>query len=194
MECRGAISPWDNLLYDSGLLTEIKLEDWPKVSFEPKITIDNPGEALCLRPLKRSDYENGYMNLLSQLTQVGEVSKDQFLQTFQKMKDTPNTYYITVVEDSNTGEVIGTATLLLEQKFIRDCAKRGRVEDVVVSDLHRGKQLGKLLLSVTTLLAKHLGCYKITLDCRDIMIPFYESLGYEKEASNGNFMTVRYNK
>jgi len=107
------------------------------------------------------------------------------------MKSCPNTYYIIVVEDTHTGEVIGTATLLMEQKFIHDCAKRGRVEDVVVSDQHRGKQLGKLLLTVVTLLAKKLECYKITLDCRDQMISFYESLGYTKEASNGNFMTVR---
>lgn len=39
------------------------------------------------------------------------------------MKATPNTYYVTVIEDLNKGTVIGTSTLLIEQKFIRGCAK-----------------------------------------------------------------------
>lgn len=34
----------------------------------------------------------------------------------------PYTYYITVIEDTTTGEVVGTGTLLMEQKFIRNCA------------------------------------------------------------------------
>lgn len=53
-------------------------------------------------------------------------------------------YYVTVVEDTRIGEIIGAATLVLEHKFIHDCATRGRLEDVVVNDTYRGKQLGKL--------------------------------------------------
>jgi len=39
------------------------------------------------------------------------------------MKKCPNTYYITVIEDLNSGEVIGSATLLMEQKIIHGCAR-----------------------------------------------------------------------
>jgi len=39
------------------------------------------------------------------------------------MKNTPSTYYVTVIEDTTTGQVIGSATLVVEQKFIHDCAK-----------------------------------------------------------------------
>jgi len=70
--------------------------------------------------------------------------------------------------------------------------QRGRVEDVVVNDEYRGKQLGKLLLAGMVLLAKQLGCYKLSLDCKDNMIPFYETFGFTKEEGNGNFMTIRY--
>ncbi len=34
------------------------------------------------------------------------------------MKSCPDTYYITVLHDVSTDEVIGTATLVMEQKFI----------------------------------------------------------------------------
>ncbi len=81
-------------------------------------------------------------------------------------------YYVIVVEDTNLGQIVATATLIIEHKFIHSCAKvidlifnyyilntyfaifivqyyilsrqRGRVEEVVVSDVCRGKQLGKL--------------------------------------------------
>jgi len=108
------------------------------------------------------------------------------------MKESVNTYYVTVIEDVNKGVVIGSATLLLEQKFIHNCAKRGRIEDVVVDDQYRGKQLGKILLTTLVSLSKRLDCYKLSLDCRDQMIPFYETLGFVKEPNNGNFMVIRF--
>lgn len=71
-------------------------------------------------------------------------------------------YYVTVIEDTRKGEIIGAASLIIERKFIHNCAvvgereseisgntyfislQRGRLEDVVVNDTYRGKQLGKL--------------------------------------------------
>jgi hypothetical protein len=43
-----------------------------------------------------------------------------------------------------------------------------------------------------TLLAQHLNCYKVTLDCKDIMIPFYTKLGYALEPGNSNYMQIRF--
>lgn len=53
-------------------------------------------------------------------------------------------YYITVIEDTRNNKIIGAATLITEFKFIHNCALRGRLEDVVVNNTYRGKQLGKL--------------------------------------------------
>ena len=39
-----------------------------------------------------------------------------------------------------------------------------------------------------------LGAYKITLDCKDQMIPFYESLTFQKEMGNANCLSIRYAK
>ena len=38
------------------------------------------------------------------------------------MKSCPDTYYITVIEDLTTKRVIGTATLVIEQKFIHSAS------------------------------------------------------------------------
>lgn len=47
------------------------------------------------------------------------------------------------------------------------------------------------LLDVLTLLSKKLGSYKVTLDCKDKMIPFYNTFGFTKEEGN-NFLQQRF--
>ena len=40
-------------------------------------------------------------------------------------------------------------------------------------------------------LGKSLGCYKITLNCTDKMIAFYQRLGFVAEQGNANFLVIR---
>jgi glucosamine-phosphate N-acetyltransferase len=101
-------------------------------------------------------------------------------------------YYVTVIEDLRNNKIIGSATLVVERKFIRNCAMKAYLEDVVVDDTYRGKQLGKLIVVTVTLLGELVGCYKMTLECKDKLIPFYRSMGYVDEKGNANSMTVRY--
>jgi glucosamine-phosphate N-acetyltransferase len=138
--------------------------------FNPFISAAAPGEPwLCVRPLKAGDYHRGFLQSLAQLTSVGDVSESEFLSKcklscelissfriffrfsnclylpdrFAHMRASGD-YYVTVIEDLRSNKIIGSATLVLEQKFIHGCAVRGRLEDVVVDDTYRGKQLGKL--------------------------------------------------
>lgn len=43
-------------------------------------------------------------------------------------------------------------------------------------------------------MAQYLGCYKMSLDCKDKLIKFYESLGYVLIPGNSNSMTIRYDE
>ncbi|CAH2329014.1 glucosamine 6-phosphate N-acetyltransferase [Pelobates cultripes] len=175
-------------LFDPGLLAEL---DWSQnmVSFCPDISPVHPGAGLVLRPLCTSDLDRGFYKVLGQLTKVGDVTTEQFIKKFEHMKQSGD-YYAVVVEDLNLGQIVATATLIMEHKFIHGCAKRGRIEEVVVSDECRGKQLGKLLLSVLTLLSKKLGCYKVTLECKPKNVAFYEKFGYV--ASDETYMQRRF--
>ena len=92
---------------------------------------------------------------------------------------------------------------MVEDKFIHQCSQVcwthlaltslqvGRVEDVVVDQAVRGKQLGKLLLATLAQLALARGCYKVALNCKDAMVAFYTGMGFSLEEGNGNFMVMR---
>lgn len=175
-------------LYDPHLLHEL---DWSQnsVTFSPAISPADPGDGLVLRPLCMGDINRGFLKVLGQLTETGVVSPEQFTKTFEHMKSSGD-YYVTVVEDTNLGQIVATATLVIEHKFTHSCAKRGRIEDVVVSGECRGKQLGKLLTSTLTLLSKQLNCYKITLECLPKNVAFYKKFGYS--VSEENYMYQRF--
>ncbi|XP_063507668.1 glucosamine 6-phosphate N-acetyltransferase isoform X1 [Pongo pygmaeus] len=136
------MKPDETPMFDPSLLKEV---DWSQntATFSPAISPTHPGEGLVLRPLCTADLNRGFFKVLGQLTETGVVSPEQFMKSFEHMKKSGD-YYVTVVEDVTLGQIVATATLIIEHKFIHSCAKRGRVEDVVVSDECRGKQLGKL--------------------------------------------------
>jgi glucosamine-phosphate N-acetyltransferase len=149
----------------------------------------------CIRPLSLVDYHHGYMALLSQLTECGSVTYEQFERRFQQMKQCSDTYYVLVVEDIRSNkQIVGTATLVCEKKFIRQMSCRGRIEDVVVNHAYRGQQLGKLLVDfLTTLAREQCHCYKISLECKDELVHFYEQFGYRHEDKQ-NYLCQRLTK
>ncbi|ETN73562.1 acetyltransferase, GNAT family [Necator americanus] len=147
-----------------------------------------------VRPLKLSDYDNGFLGVLAQLTTVGEISREIFEERFKSMSKTrPLAYFVVVIEDLSTGRVVAAATLVIEWKFIHEAGCRGRVEDVVVDKEMRGKKMGALLNRILVALAKQIGVYKLSLECKDSLIPFYELYGYQKDLGN-NFLVQRFDR
>ena len=180
----------DTPLFPTSLLDDLDITG-SGVKFDPVLSVSSPGEGLLVRSLSLEDYDRGFLELLGQLTSVGEISRDQWEQRWREMKECSGTYYVIVIEDLENKRVIGAATMVMEKKFIHSCGSVGRLEDVVVSDQYRGRQLGKLVVSVATQLAVKLGAYKVTLNCNDEMIKFYSSIGYKSEDGNSNYMCIR---
>ena len=146
-----------------------------------------------LRPLAISDFHHGYVDLLRQLTDCGNITAEGFEARFKQMKQCGNTYYVLVLQDLHTDQqIVGSVTLVCEMKFIRELATRGRIEDVVVHDRCRGQNLGKLLLELITRFARDVcDCYKVSLDCRDPLVKFYGQFGYHHE-ENQNYLCQRF--
>jgi len=168
-------------LYDPKLLQDLQSVN----------EITSKDSNLYIRPLQVDDFDKGYLELLKQLTSVGNVTKEQFENRFSLMKSCKGTYFNTVIVDKSIDKVVGAASLIVERKFIHECANRGIIEEVIVSDQYRGKSLGRLIVQTLVELGKSLDCYKITLNCTDQMIAFYERLGFVAEKGNANFLVIR---
>lgn len=111
----------DQSLYDSKILLDLDFYKSP-AKFNPRISAAAPGEPwMEVRALRTGDYDRGYLELLSQLTEVGKVTREQWLNRFYQMKACGD-YFVTVIVDKRHNKIIGSATLVLERKFIRGCA------------------------------------------------------------------------
>ncbi len=177
-----------NALFDDTILRKL---DTSKCNFTQKsLAYPTPGNNLVARPLCRSDYCKGFLELLSQLTKVGDYSQETFEAQFNAMQAVPGIYYVVVIEDTSIAKLVASATLLIEHKFIHGAAIRGRIEDVVVDGQYRSLSLGSFLLDLLTCFSQELGCYKITLDCKPKLVGFYEKFEYKNEGQC--FLTKRF--
>jgi len=80
-------------------------------------------------------------------------------------------------------QVVGAATIFIEQKFINKGGKVGHIEDVAVRKNYQGKGIGQKIIKALVLFAKKEGCYKTILDCQDDLIPFYEKAGFKRHSN-----------
>jgi glucosamine-phosphate N-acetyltransferase len=85
------------------------------------------------------------------------------------------------------GKVVGSTTLLIEQKFIHQGGLVGHIEDVVVDKNFQGQKIGEKIMKYLLDIAKNQGCYKTILDCTDDVKPFYEKLGFKQVANELRF-------
>lgn len=129
---------------------------------------------ITVRPLQISDFSNGFLESLANLHDP-KLSPDEAIIIWQNMWPSMAIY---VAEDN--GKIVGCATLLVERKFLHGGCIAAHVEDVATHKDHQGKGIGSLLQRHLIEEAKRLGCYKILLDCKENLIPFYEKFGYKE--------------
>lgn len=138
--------------------------------------------SFIIRELKEEDLSNGFIETLSNLSEVGKLANDTIRkrEILSKIKD--KNYRIVIAEDNQNHQIIGSATLLIEQKFIHNGGKAGHIEDVVTRKGYEGKGIGKEILKELIKIAKDNECYKIILDCDEKLVKFYEKLGFKKHS------------
>jgi len=172
-------------------VNSVNLTPGDELSKDPLCPIDSI--SFRLRPLCSTDYNRGYINLLSQLTVTFPVTQEMFSDTFNIMKNA-GIYYIIVVEDLTQKQIVASGSLILEKKFIHSCGQRGRIEDIVVNSKYRGKRFGKIIVQCLMSMARTLHCYKISLECNDSNVNWYNSMGFVREQGNSNFMQIKFDK
>ncbi|QDS77673.1 hypothetical protein FKW77_003370 [Venturia effusa] len=147
----------------------------------PKVQAALP-EGYTFRPLYRSDYNNGHLDILRDLAHVGEISERDWIERFDLMASCKGTYYVLVIVDAS-GRLVGTGTLMVEKKFLYRLGTQGHIEDIAIKKEAQGKKFGVKLLEALDYIAAEVGCYKTILDCSPEKEGFYVKCQYEKAGS-----------
>lgn len=135
-----------------------------------------------IRPLQKSDYAKGFLEVLKVLTKVGDISEEAWNGRYDYMADREGDYFILVVldggdaptsdespsaaasaseTDENGRRIVGTGALVVERKFIHNLGLVGHIEDIAVARDQQGKKLGLRIIQALDHVAKEVGCYKV---------------------------------
>jgi len=129
---------------------------------------------MIIRKLEKKDFEE-YISLINEFRPIVlDITKE----IFETIYDTIFLNSIIFVLEMND-IIVASTTLLIEQKFIHKLSKYGHIEDVIVNNEHRGKGYGKKIIKYVVDYCKKNKFYKITLTCKQELIPFYEKNDFQ---------------
>ncbi|MEK7479144.1 MAG: GNAT family N-acetyltransferase [Patescibacteria group bacterium] len=133
---------------------------------------------IIIRKLEKGDYEKGFLETLSNLSTIGDVSKEKFLEILAGMEKRGE-YFVFVAELD--GKVVGTATLMVQQLFAHSGGRVGHIENVVTRKGFEGRGIGSRLMERVIEESKVRGCYKIILSSDEKNAGFYKRFGFQEK-------------
>lgn len=132
--------------------------------------------SLHLRPLEQRDISRGFLESLAHLAPV-DLTPEEAIHIWRG-RNAAGVRTVVAVDDD--GNVMGTASLILEHKFLHRGGTIGHIEDVAVHPKHEGKGVGSAVVRALVDLARQSGCYKVILSCNDQNIAFYSKIGFRR--------------
>ncbi|KAJ5887472.1 hypothetical protein N7495_007513, partial [Penicillium taxi] len=127
-----------------------------------------------IRPMRRSDYNIGYLDVLRVLTTVGDISEEAWNQRYDWIAARNDEYYNLVVCDGS-GRIVGTGSLIVERKFIHSLGMVGHIEDIAVEQGQQGKKLGLRIIQALDYIAA-----QSILDCSEANEGFYIKCNFKR--------------
>jgi glucosamine-phosphate N-acetyltransferase len=137
-------------------------------------------ENFNIRKLEHNDYFIGYLDILNQLSEINKklINENEFNIFLDEL---PSNHHIFVIYDNHKNKIIGSGTILIENKIIHNFGKVGHIEDVIVDTHYRNFGLGKLIVNYLIDYAKLKKCYKVILTSSDSNLEFYKKIGFSKK-------------
>ena len=110
---------------------------------------------IIIREIQEADLEKGFLESLDNLKKASDLEKNNAKTILKKILDDSN-HIIHIAEID--GKIVGSTTLLIEQKFIHKGGLVGHIEDVVVKEGFERRQIGVRIVESLLDLAKKRGC------------------------------------
>lgn len=131
------------------------------------------------RQLQMTDKDK-YLLLMNKFRNVNiDMESSEFNKIYNKIV---NNGCVIVCEQN--GDLIGSITILTEQKFIHNSAIYAHIEDVFVDESHRHKKIGKELVNKAIEYCKDNSVFKISLNCDEKLKDFYSLNNFEYRQIN----------
>lgn len=170
-----------SLLYEEGIpLSFKKMRYWKGINRLDDLESENlfDRSELNIRHAMISDLHE----LHSLLTQLSPSSSNKYW-TDQQMEQLQR-----IIRDENVnmliaeyhGEIVGTATLLIQNNVSHGGRPYGHIENVVIDRNLRGFGIGSILIEQLKNLAKESMCYKVILNCNTGNVNFYGNNGFKE--------------
>lgn len=130
---------------------------------------------VTIRLMYATDLQRGFLATLAALKPC-ELTEEQAVDVFRKRMRQKIQTYVALMD----GKIIGTASLIIEPKFINSGGVVGHIEDVAVHQAFHHHGVGGKLVQHLLQVCRENQCYKVILDCAETVIPFYEKLGFHR--------------
>jgi len=134
-----------------------------------------------------SSIKNKYLELCNQLSWSPDISEDLFVKNILKINENGILLIGYIGDPESNYEIVSTGTVFIEPKLIRGGKSVAHIEDIIVHEKYRCKGIASAVIEFLKTYAKENGCYKIILNCRDSVKPFYEKCEFSQ---NGAQMTL----
>jgi len=121
-------------------------------------------------------HRESYKKTLNALRPSGDISKEWLLKSFENMQKQWSKVFVALHTKDG---LIGSQTLLIEQKMLRNGAKAWHLEDACVQVSYQWQGIWKKLLELVIKEAENVWCYKIIADTREELVPWFEKYWFD---------------
>lgn len=146
---------------------------------------------IVINHLEKGDFKN-YLDLMNQFRPVDtDMTFDNFCEMYDKIFTCGEIY---VARDDN--KIIGSITVIYEQKFIHHGAIYAHIEDVVVDNDYqntgskKGLKIGSQLLEYAKQKSSEKNCYKCNLVCSEDLSLFYRKNQFEEKGIHMTYSLI----
>lgn len=127
--------------------------------------------------------ETNYNEIIQLYNNFSKIDKKildfkNFKSLIERLPQNHNIYFYL-----ENNKIVGAITLIIEEKIIHSGGKVGHIEDFVVLEEYRNKEIGKQLYNYVKILCEQNKCYKMILDCNELIENYYIKKGFIKKGS-----------
>lgn len=132
--------------------------------------------------LEKNDYQN-YLNLMRQFRPIEyEISFDKFCEIYDTIFKNSEIFVARI-----DNKIVGSITLIYDQKFINNYALYAHIEDVVVDENYRELKIGSKLIEHVKNRSIEKKCLKCTLNCSKKISLFYLKNNFQEKGIQMTF-------